>query len=232
VSTISTSKASSRVDLAIPNRSTQTDTNQQNIHTSAFCKRKLLIDLLGAMLGLLVTAVVIIPVAIAIKLDNPGPIFYSQIRCGLRGKPFRIWKFRSMVVKADCLKHLVNNQASGNIFKNDNDPRITRVGKFLRRTSLDELPQFWNVLKGDMSLVGTRPPLLDEVIKYEQHHWQRLNTKPGITGEWQANGRSCITDFEAIVQMDLNYQQKWSVTYDLMLILKTLKIVANSQGAC
>lgn len=231
MSTISKSKSPSRV-AAIPNRSTQTYTNQQNVHNSAFCKRKRLIDLLGAILGLAVTAVVIIPIAIAIKIDNPGPIFYSQIRCGLRGKPFRIWKFRSMIVKADCFKHLVNNQASGNIFKNDNDPRVTRVGRFLRRTSLDELPQFWNVLKGEMSLVGTRPPLLDEVIGYEQHHWQRLNIKPGITGEWQANGRSCITDFEAIVQMDLDYQRKWSVTYDLMLILKTLKIVANNEGAC
>lgn len=137
-----------------------------------------------------------------------------------------------MIVKADCLQHLVTNQATGNIFKNDNDPRVTRVGKFLRRTSLDELPQFWNVLKGEMSLVGTRPPLLEEVMRYEAHHWQRLNIKPGITGEWQANGRSCITDFEDIVQMDLDYQQKWSVTYDLKLILKTVKIVANNEGAC
>lgn len=176
--------------------------------------------------------IVAIPIAMAIQLDNPGPIFYSQLRCGLKGKTFRIWKFRSMIVRADQLKHLVINQATGNIFKNENDPRITRIGRFLRRTSLDELPQFWNVLKGDMSLVGTRPPIVDEVMGYEAHHWERLNTKPGITGEWQANGRSCITDFEDIFLMDMAYQQKWSVTYDLKLILKTVWAVAHSDGAC
>jgi len=137
-----------------------------------------------------------------------------------------------MVVEADRLQHLVINQATGNIFKNKNDPRITRIGRFLRRTSLDELPQFWNVLTGDMSLVGTRPPTVDEVMRYETHHWERLNTKPGITGEWQANGRSNITDFEDIVRMDIAYQQKWSVLYDLKLIWKTVITVANSHGAC
>lgn len=213
------------VDSAILPSSTQT-------HYSASCKRKRIIDILGALLGLVITTIVAIPIAIAIQLDNPGPILYSQIRCGLKGKTFRIWKFRSMVVEAERLQHLVNNQATGNIFKNKNDPRITNVGRFLRRTSLDELPQFWNVLKGDMSLVGTRPPTVDEVLRYKKHHWQRLNTKPGITGEWQANGRSSITDFEDIVQMDIAYQQKWSVSYDIKLILKTVLAVANSHGAC
>lgn len=223
--TISKSTVYPRVDSAVLTRSTQ-------VHYSVSCKRKRLIDILGALLGLLITAIIAIPIAIAIQLDNPGPIFYSQIRCGLKGKTFRIWKFRSMVVEAEQLQHLVNNQATGNIFKNKNDPRITNIGRFLRRTSLDELPQFWNVLKGDMSLVGTRPPTVDEVLSYERHHWQRLNTKPGITGEWQANGRSSITDFEDIVQMDIAYQQKWSVIYDLKLILKTVLTVANSHGAC
>jgi lipopolysaccharide/colanic/teichoic acid biosynthesis glycosyltransferase len=202
------------------------------VHYSANCKRKRLIDILGALVGLVVTAMIALPIAIAIQLDNPGPIFYSQLRCGLKGKTFRIWKFRSMVVEADRLQHLVINQATGNIFKNKNDPRITRIGRFLRRTSLDELPQFWNVLTGDMSLVGTRPPTVDEVMRYETHHWERLNTKPGITGEWQANGRSNITDFEDIVRMDIAYQQKWSVLYDLKLIWKTVITVANSHGAC
>jgi lipopolysaccharide/colanic/teichoic acid biosynthesis glycosyltransferase len=202
------------------------------VHYSANCKRKRLIDILGALVGLAVTAMIALPIAIAIQLDNPGPIFYSQLRCGLKGKTFRIWKFRSMVVEADRLQHLVINQATGNIFKNKNDPRITRIGRFLRRTSLDELPQFWNVLTGDMSLVGTRPPTVDEVMRYETHHWERLNTKPGITGEWQANGRSNITDFEDIVRMDIAYQQKWSVLYDLKLIWKTVITVANSHGAC
>jgi lipopolysaccharide/colanic/teichoic acid biosynthesis glycosyltransferase len=106
------------------------------------------------------------------------------------------------------------------------------VGRFLRRTSLDELPQFWNVLRGDMSLVGTRPPTVQEVMTYKRHHWQRLNVKPGITGEWQANGRSNVTDFEEVVKMDLTYQQNWSLLYDLQLILKTLLIVVKKQGAC
>jgi lipopolysaccharide/colanic/teichoic acid biosynthesis glycosyltransferase len=136
-----------------------------------------------------------------------------------------------MVVEADQLKHLVDNQAKGHIFKNQDDPRITRVGQFLRRTSLDELPQFWNVLKGDMSLVGTRPPTVEEVMKYEDHHWKRLNIKPGMTGEWQANGRSKVTDFEDIVRMDIAYQQKWSITYDFQLMLKTLRVVAQKDGA-
>ena len=232
MSTRSKFRISQGVDLVVPNNSTQGHTLQQYVHYSANCKRKRLIDILGASLGLIITAIIAIPIAIAIQLDNPGPIFYSQIRCGLKGKTFRIWKFRSMIVEADRLQHLVTNQAKGNIFKNTNDPRITRVGRFLRRTSLDELPQFWNVLKGDMSLVGTRPPTVDEVMKYAAHHWERLNTKPGITGEWQANGRSRITDFEDIVRMDIAYQQKWSVIYDLKLILKTLRVVSSSDGAC
>jgi lipopolysaccharide/colanic/teichoic acid biosynthesis glycosyltransferase len=189
------------------------------------------LDIIGALIGLVVTAIIAVPIALVIKLDDPGPVFYSQIRCGVKGKTFRVWKFRSMIVNADQLQHLVDNQAQGNIFKNKNDPRVTRVGRFLRRTSLDELPQFWNVLKGDMSLVGTRPPTVEEVMNYKTHHWERLNTKPGMTGEWQANGRSSITDFEDIVQMDLAYQQKWSVIYDLKLILKTLMVVAKKDGA-
>ncbi|WP_277877786.1 MULTISPECIES: exopolysaccharide biosynthesis polyprenyl glycosylphosphotransferase [Calothrix] len=204
---------------------------QQRVHPSANSSLKRLIDIVGAFIGLAITAVIAIPIAIAIKLDNPGPVFYSQTRCGLNGKTFRIWKFRTMKVNADQMKHLVQNQAKGNIFKNDQDPRITRVGSFLRRTSLDELPQFWNVLQGDMSLVGTRPPTIDEVENYEPHHFRRLLVKPGITGEWQVNGRSKIEDFEDIVKLDLAYQSKWSVVYDLLLILKTLQVVLNRDGA-
>lgn len=205
---------------------------RKSVHSSTTSIAKRMIDILGAIVGLGITAVVAVPVAIASALDNPGPIFYSQTRCGLNGRSFRIWKFRSMVVGAEQLKHLVNNEAKGHIFKNENDPRITRVGKFLRRTSLDELPQFWNVLQGDMSLVGTRPPTPDEVMHYESHHWERLNVKPGITGEWQANGRSTVKDFEDIVSMDLDYQRKWSIAYDISLILKTLSVVLNKSGAC
>ena len=202
------------------------------VHRSVTSRTKRLVDVLGAVVGLGITAVVAIPVAIATVLDNPGPIFYSQTRRGFSGRTFKIWKFRSMVTGAEQLKHLVKNEASGHIFKNENDPRITRVGKFLRRTSLDELPQFWNVLLGDMSLVGTRPPTNDEVMHYSNHHWQRLNVKPGITGEWQANGRSSVQDFEDIVRMDLDYQRKWSIAYDINLILKTLLVVSNKSGAC
>ena len=203
----------------------------QPLHPSISSKTKRFIDICGAIIGLMITALVAIPIAIATLIDNPGPIFYCQIRCGLYGKPFRIWKFRSMVVNAEKLKHLVKNEAQGHIFKSVDDPRITRVGKFLRRTSLDELPQFWNVLMGDMSLVGTRPPTPDEVINYEPHHWERLRVKPGMTGEWQANGRSSIKDFEKIVSMDIDYQRKWSVGYDLSLILKTILVVFLKNGA-
>ncbi len=200
-------------------------------HPSVKSVTKKLIDILGAIVGLAITVIVAIPVAIITFTDDPGPILYSQIRCGLNGQTFRIWKFRSMVVNAEQLKHLVKNEASGHIFKSTEDPRITRVGKFLRRTSLDELPQFWNVLKGEMSLVGTRPPTVDEVMQYEARHWQRLQVKPGITGEWQANGRSSVKDFETIVAMDIDYQRKWSIAYDFSLILKTISVVLKTKGA-
>lgn len=201
------------------------------VHPSATSRTKRLIDILGALVGLGITAVVVIPLALAMQLDNLGPIFYSQIRCGLNGRPFRIWKFRSMIIKAEQLQHLVKNEAQGQIFKNSKDPRVTRIGRFLRRTSLDELPQFWNVLLGEMSLIGTRPPTANEVKQYAPHHWQRLQVKPGITGEWQVNGRSSVKDFEEIVQMDLDYQRKWSVAYDLNLLLKTMQVVLAKHGA-
>jgi lipopolysaccharide/colanic/teichoic acid biosynthesis glycosyltransferase len=136
-----------------------------------------------------------------------------------------------MVRNAEEQKHLVLNQAQGQFFKNENDPRVTRLGKFLRRTSLDEFPQFWNVLVGDMSLVGTRPPTPDEVQCYETHHHQRLLVKPGLTGEWQVKGRSLVTNFEEVVQLDLAYQRKWSIGYDIQLILKTFFTILGCKGA-
>ena len=204
----------------------------QYIHPSQKSIAKRLVDIVGAIVGLIITTAIAIPIAIVSVIDNPGSIFYSQIRCGHNGTTFRIWKFRSMIKDADQLKHLVKNEANGHIFKCTEDPRITKVGKFLRRTSLDELPQFWNVLKGEMSLVGTRPPTPDEVMKYQPHHWERLRVKPGMTGEWQANGRSSIKDFEDIVKMDLDYQRKWSVSYDLFLIMISIWVVLNKSGAC
>ncbi|WP_425428858.1 sugar transferase [Aphanothece hegewaldii] len=200
-------------------------------HPSVYSLTKRFIDIIGACVGLILLLIIIIPLAIAIKLDSPGHIFYSQIRCGLKGKPFRIWKFRTMVKNAEQQKHLVINEIEGQLFKNKNDPRITRIGKFLRCTSLDEFPQFWNVLKGEMSLVGTRPPHPDEVYNYHNHHYQRLRVKPGMTGEWQVNGRSGIKNFEEVVQMDLKYQQKWSPIYDIKLIMSTIIVVLTSRGA-
>lgn len=212
---------------------TKSEDNQLPItHPSIRSWVKRLIDILGALVGLVITGVLLIPIVISIKLDSPGPIFFGQIRCGWMGKRFRMWKFRSMCVNAEQLKSQIQNQAQGAIFKNDNDPRITKVGRFLRRKSLDELPQFWNVLKGDMSLVGTRPPTPDEVERYEVPQWQRLDVKPGMTGEWQVNGRSQVKNFEDIIQLDLKYQQNWSLIYDLKLILKTVGILFNkSSGA-
>lgn len=186
---------------------------------------KRVIDVVGAVVGLGITAVLFVPIAVAIKLDSPGPIFFSQTRCGLMGRRFKVWKFRSMCVDAEARKAEVQNQAEGAIFKNDNDPRVTKVGRFLRRSSLDELPQFWNVLKGDMSLVGTRPPTAEEVERYEVPQWQRLDVKPGMTGEWQVSGRSQVRKFEDIINLDLRYQQNWSLMYDLKLILKTILIL-------
>lgn len=198
--------------------------------TGSIVKRSL--DIAGSVVGLLILAVVFVPIALAIKLDSSGPIFYTQQRYGLHGRPFLIRKFRSMVENADALKATVTNEATGPIFKNRQDPRVTRVGRFLRRTSLDELPQFWNVLKGEMSLVGTRPPSFDEVTHYQKHHWQRLNVKPGLTGEWQINGRSMVKDFEAIVALDQRYQSHWSPWYDLVVIAKTLYVILALEGAC
>ncbi|MBD2594899.1 sugar transferase [Nostoc sp. MBR 210] len=200
-------------------------------HSSVDSKFKRCLDILGSLVGLIILGIVFIPIAIAIKLDSPGPILFTQERYGLQGRPFKLRKFRSMVDDAERLKSLVPNEAEGLIFKNQHDFRVTKVGHFLRRTSLDELPQFWNVLVGEMSLVGTRPPTADEVAKYNQRHWQRLNVKPGLTGEWQVNGRSHVKDFEKIVDLDLRYQEKWHPLYDLLLITKTFYVIFGKVGA-
>ena len=206
------------------------DQHLPETHPSVRSKVKRWLDISGSIVGLLITGVLFIPVVIAIKLDSPGPIFFGQTRCGWMGKKFKIWKFRSMCTDAERLKSQIKNEASGAIFKNANDPRITKVGRFLRRTSLDELPQFWNVLKGEMSLVGTRPPTPDEVGIYEVPEWQRLDVKPGMTGEWQVHGRSTVKDFEDVIKLDLRYQNNWSLLYDLQLIFKTIGIVFNKNS--
>ncbi|MBW4498530.1 MAG: sugar transferase [Scytonema hyalinum WJT4-NPBG1] len=200
-------------------------------HASVNSKFKRFLDILGSLVGVLILAILFVPIAIAIKIDSPGPIFFTQERYGLNGLPFRIRKFRSMVSDAEKLKSLVQNEVNGLIFKNKSDFRVTKVGRFLRSTSLDELPQFWNVLVGEMSLVGTRPPTADEVAHYNQRHWQRLNVKPGLTGEWQVNGRSHIKDFEQVVDLDLQYQKKWYPMYDVLLIVKTFFMIIGRVGA-
>jgi len=200
-------------------------------HKSVESRVKRFVDVIGALVGLVITGIALLPIAIAIKLDSHGPIFFCQPRCGLHGKPFGFWKFRSMEKGADRIKHLIQNEAQGQIFKNAQDPRITRVGRFLRRTSLDELPQFWNVLIGNMSLVGTRPPTFDEVREYKPRHWRRLAVKPGMTGLWQVNGRSKVNDFEKIFDMDMEYQRCWSNSYDLKILLRTVIVVLQQNGS-
>ena len=211
---------------------TQLEEQLPTTHPSIRSWTKRTIDIIGALVGLVITSVLFIPIAIAIKIDDPGPIFFGQIRCGWMGKRFKIWKFRSMCVDAEAKKAELqkHNQVEGAFFKIDNDPRITKVGKFLRKTSLDELPQFWNVLKGEMSLVGTRPPTPNEVESYEVPEWQRLDVKPGMTGEWQVNGRSSVRKFEDVIRLDLQYQKNWNLFYDLKLIFKTVTILFNKNS--
>jgi lipopolysaccharide/colanic/teichoic acid biosynthesis glycosyltransferase len=207
-------------------------------------------DILGSLIGLSITAILFIPLAIAIKLESPGSVLFKQKRAGLMSKPFSIWKFRTMVKNAEILKSTVTNQIadsanckdadSGKFFKNSNDPRVTKVGRILRKTSLDELPQFFNVLVGDMSLVGTRPPTFNEVGLYELENeytgakmteWSRLDVKPGMTGVWQVNGRSSVKSFEEVMEFDLAYKQKWSLQYDLLLIFKTITVLFNRKNS-
>ncbi|MBD2355791.1 sugar transferase [Tolypothrix sp. FACHB-123] len=214
----------------IPTANRKTEQLPPLTHPSVRSPIKRAIDIVGATIGLVFTALLFVPIAIAIKLDSPGPVLFSQIRCGWMGRRFRIWKFRSMVTNAEALKNTIPNQASGAFFKNDRDPRITRVGRFLRKTSLDEFPQFWNVLIGDMSLVGTRPPTPDELEKYEIANWQRLDVRPGLSGEWQVNGRSKIRNFEDVIELDLRYQNNWSLLYDLKLIFKTIFVVIQKDS--
>lgn len=191
-------------------------------------------DIIGGLCGVFVTAVVFVFLAPAIYLESPGPIFFGQKRMGRNGRTFTCYKFRSMAVDAEKRKKdlMEQNEMNGAIFKIKDDPRITKVGKFIRAASLDELPQFWNVLKGDMSIVGTRPPTLDEVSQYEPYHWKRLCIKPGITGIWQVSGRNQVEDFEEIVRMDVEYIYNWSLWLDIKLIFKTLQVVFAGRGAC
>lgn len=191
---------------------------------------KRIIDIIGSIVGLVIMFIAMIFVAPAIKIESPGPVFFKQKRVGRNGRYFYIYKFRSMYMDAEERKKelMAKNEMSGLMFKMKDDPRITKVGRFIRKTSIDELPQFINVFKGDMSIVGTRPPTVNEFKQYEGHHKRRLSMKPGITGMWQAYGRKTITDFEDIVSMDLDYIDNWSIMLDVKIILRTF--IAVFQG--
>lgn len=195
---------------------------------------KRMMDIAGGLVGCFITLILFLIVAPVMKVKAPGPVFFSQIRVGKNGKKFKIYKFRSMYMDAEERKKelMAQNKMDGFMFKMDDDPRIIKgIGHFIRKTSIDEFPQFWNILKGDMSLVGTRPPTVDEWEKYEEHHRKRLAIKPGLTGMWQANGRSDITDFEEVVKLDVQYIENWSIGLDIKLILKTVLIVLKHEGS-
>lgn len=191
------------------------------------------IDIVGALVGLLITAVVTPFVALAIKLESPGPVFFGQERVGRNGRRFKIYKFRSMYIDAEERKKelMEKNQMSGLMFKMDDDPRITKVGKFIRKTSIDELPQFYNILVGQMSLVGTRPPTVDEFNQYSLYYKRRLSMTPGLTGMWQVSGRSNIDNFDDVVKYDLHYIDHWSLSLDIKILLQTVLVVLFGRGA-
>lgn len=198
-----------------------------------FLKR--LMDICGGIVGCLITLILFLFVAPAIYIKSPGPIFFSQIRVGKNGKKFRIYKFRSMYMDAEEHKKELmkqNKVKDGMMFKMDHDPRIIKgVGNFIRKTSIDEFPQFFNVLKGDMSLVGTRPPTVDEWEKYNKHHRRRMAIKPGLTGMWQISGRSSITDFDEVVALDTKYIAEWNIGLDIKILFKTVGVIFTGKGS-
>lgn len=210
----------------------------------AFAKR--VIDIVGGLAGCMLTAIIFIFIAPIIYISSPGPIFFSQTRIGKNGKPFKIYKFRSMYMDAEERKAELmdeNRVKDGMMFKLEFDPRVignkilpdgrkkTGIGQFIRKTSLDEFPQFANVLLGNMSLCGTRPPTVDEWTKYELHHRVRLAIKPGVTGMWQVSGRSEITDFEEVVRLDREYITNWSLGLDFKILFKTVAVVLKRDGS-
>lgn len=206
---------------------------------------KRVLDIVGGIVGCLITLIIFIFIAPIIFIKSPGPIFFKQTRIGRNGKKFKMYKFRSMYMDAEERKkeYMAQNKMDGLMFKMDDDPRIIGsekkgkdgkpkgIGNFIRNTSLDEFPQFFNVLKGDMSLVGTRPPTVDEWEQYDLKHRVRMSIKPGITGLWQISGRSKITDFDEVVRLDSEYIQNWDLGSDIKIILKTVVVVLKRDGA-
>ena len=204
--------------------------NKAKLSFYEICKRA--IDIIGAISGLLLLSPIIVIVACAIKFTSKGPIFFSQKRVGKNGELFDMYKFRSMVVNAEELKEKLahQNEMSGPMFKMKDDPRVTKVGKFIRKTSLDELPQLWNVLKGDMSLVGPRPSLPKEVAQFEKWMYKRLSVKPGLTCFWQVSGRNNI-DFEDWMKLDIKYVDERNIWIDIKLIFKTVLVLFGDKNA-
>ena len=203
-----------------------------NFYNPSHIIAKRILDICGAIVGLLLCGIASLFLVPLIRKDG-GPAIFSQTRIGKNGRHFTFYKFRSMRIDAEAIKEQLmdQNTMQGGMFKIDNDPRVTKIGQFIRKTSLDELPQFWNVLIGDMSLVGTRPPTVDEYEKYTPEQKRRLSFKPGITGLWQISGRSKITDFDDVVKLDVAYIDNWTIWKDIEILLKTVKVVLMRDGA-
>ncbi|MFE4142776.1 sugar transferase [Peribacillus sp. YIM B13472] len=198
-----------------------------------YLRMKRLIDIIGSLLGLILLLPIFLIVAILIKIEDPkGPVFFKQVRVGKNENEFQMYKFRSMVTDAEeRLKDLLTlNEVSGAMFKMKNDPRITKIGKFIRKTSIDELPQLWNVLKGDMSLVGPRPPLKREVEEYSSYDKQRLLVTPGCTGLWQVTARNNV-GFKEMVELDIQYIRNRTIYFDIKIVLKTVVVLFGSKAA-
>lgn len=210
-----------------------TVTFARNLFSTRQMIAKRALDIVGSMVGMIILGIATIFVAPAIKLDSPGPVFFGQTRVGKNGRKFTFYKFRSMYKDAEARKKelMASNEVKGLMFKMEDDPRITKVGKFIRKTSIDELPQFWNVLRGDMSLVGTRPPTVDEFEHYEAKHKCRLSMTPGLTGLWQISGRSDIKDFDEVVRLDMQYIDNWSILKDIKILILTVKVVLTGRGS-
>jgi len=203
-----------------------------NFYNPSHIIAKRILDICGAIIGLLLCGIASLFLVPLIRKDG-GPAIFAQTRIGKNGRHFTFYKFRSMCIDAEDIKDqlMEQNTMQGGMFKMDNDPRVTKIGHFIRKTSLDELPQFWNVLIGDMSLVGTRPPTVDEYEKYTPEQKRRLSFKPGITGLWQISGRSAITNFDDVVKLDVAYIDGWTIWKDFEILLKTVKVVLMRDGA-
>ena len=203
-----------------------------NFNASGLLYKRLL-DLAGGLIGSAIFLIMYPFVAVAVKLDSKGPVIFKQKRTGSHGRVFNLYKFRTMYEDAEKRRAelMAGNEMNGAMFKMADDPRITRVGQWLRKTSIDEFPQFLNVLRGEMSLVGTRPPMIEEVEAYQPQHLKRISAKPGITGLWQVSGRNKITDFEKVVELDCKYLDHWRFSDDIKILFKTILVVLQRKGA-